>query len=81
MANLFQQKYGITVEYFAERGPGIGPRLSAERGAGLYAWDVVVTGTTTALNSLIPAECRLASGPALILPDVKDPEAMARRRT
>ena len=74
MANLFQQKYGITVEYFAERGPGIGPRLSAERGAGLYAWDVVVTGTTTALNSLIPAGMLDPLEPALILPDVKDPK-------
>jgi hypothetical protein len=73
MVNLFQQKYGITVEYFAERGPGIGPRLSAERGAGLYARDVVVTGTTTALNSLIPAGMLDPLEPALILRTLKTP--------
>src|SRR2546430_14922248 len=42
----FQKKYGITIEYFADRGAGIGPRLSTERGAGQYLWDVAVTGAT-----------------------------------
>src|SRR5262245_35171143 len=74
MVQPFQKKYGITVEFFSERGPGIGPRLSAERGAGLYAWDVVVTGTTTALNSLMPAGMLDPLEPALILPEVKDPK-------
>lgn len=74
MVNPFQKKYGITVEYFSERGPGIGPRLSAERGAGLYNWDLVITGTTTALNSLIPAGMLDPIEPTLILPDVKDPK-------
>ena len=50
----FQKKYGITVEYFADRGAGIGPRLSTERGAGQYLWDVAVTGTTTGLLVLLP---------------------------
>src|SRR5207253_9270411 len=27
----FQKKYGITAEYFADRGAGIGPRLSPVR--------------------------------------------------
>src|SRR4029453_11459512 len=40
----FQKKYGITVEYFADRGSGIGPRLSAERGAGQYLWSAGFTG-------------------------------------
>src|SRR5262245_64070145 len=32
LVDPFQKKYGITVEYFADRGAGIGPRLSTERG-------------------------------------------------
>ena len=30
----FKKKYGIAVEYWGDRGSGIGPRLSAERNAG-----------------------------------------------
>src|SRR5262249_52155533 len=50
----FQKKYSITVEYFADRGAGIGPRLSTDRGAGQYLWDVAVTGTTTPFLLLLP---------------------------
>src|ERR671925_778308 len=70
----FQKKYGITVEYFADRGAGIGPRLSTERGAGQYLWDVAVTGTTTGLLVLLPAGMLDPMEPALVLPDVKDPK-------
>src|SRR6516162_2018919 len=70
----FQKKYGITVEYLADRGAGIGPRLSTERGAGQYLWDVTVTGTTTGLVTLLPAGMLETLEPALILPDVKDPK-------
>ena len=69
----FQKKYGITVEYFADRGSGIGPRLSAERGAGQYLWDVAVTGTTTGLLSLMPGGMLDPMESALILVEVKDP--------
>ncbi|HEV8724742.1 MAG TPA: extracellular solute-binding protein [Candidatus Binatia bacterium] len=69
----FQKKYGITVEYFADRGSGIGPRLSAERAAGQYLWDVAITGTTTGLLVLLPPGMLDPLEPALLLPDVKDP--------
>jgi iron(III) transport system substrate-binding protein len=74
LVDPFQKKYGITVDYFADRGSGIGPRLSAERGAGKYNWDVAVTGTTTGLLTLLPAGMLDPMEPALILPDVKDPK-------
>jgi hypothetical protein len=70
----FQKKYGITVEYLPDRGAGIGPRLSTERGAGQYLWDVTVTGTTTGLVTLLPAGMLDPLEPTLILPDVKDPK-------
>src|SRR5262249_61802335 len=50
----FQKKYGVTVEYFADRGAGIGPRLSTERRARQYLWDGTVHGKTPGLPVLFP---------------------------
>ena len=63
----FQKKYGIAVEYLGDRGSGIGPRLSAERNAGQYLWDVAVTGTTTGLVTLLPGRCWIPSSPRWFL--------------
>ena len=41
----FEKKYGISIEYHTDSGAGILPRLSAERKADRYLWDVVITGT------------------------------------
>jgi iron(III) transport system substrate-binding protein len=70
----FQKKYGITVDYFADRGSGIGPRITTERGAGQYLWDVVVAGTTTVMLVLLPGGMLDPLEPTLILPEVKDPK-------
>src|SRR4029450_4174818 len=70
----FQKKYGITVEYFADRGSGIGPRLSTERGAGQSLWDGAGTGTPTGMLVLLPGGMLDPMEPALVLPDVKDPK-------
>jgi len=70
----FQKKYGITVEYHADRGSGIGPRVAAERRAGKYLWDIVITGTTTGLTALIPLGAVDPMDDALILPEVKNPK-------
>ena len=70
--NAFEKKYGISVEYHADSGAGILPRLSAERKADRYLWDVVVTGTTTGLENLIPARVLDPLEANLILPEVKD---------
>jgi iron(III) transport system substrate-binding protein len=70
----FEKKYGISVEYLADRGSTMGPRLTAERGAGKFLWDAVVTGTTTGLLTLIPGGMLDPLEPALILPEVKDPK-------
>jgi iron(III) transport system substrate-binding protein len=68
----FEKKYGISVEYHPDSGAGILPRLSAERKAERYLWDLVITGTTTTLENLIPARVLDPLEPALILPEVKD---------
>lgn len=68
----FEKKYGIAVEYLSDRGAGIGARLPVERRARRYNWDVVITGTTTGINVLIPGGMLDPLEPALILPEVTD---------
>jgi len=72
LTEAFQSKYGITVEYHADAGAGILPRLSAERKAGLYLWDVLVCGTSTVLENLIPNRIVDPLEPTMILPEVKE---------
>jgi iron(III) transport system substrate-binding protein len=74
LTTAFEKKYGISVEYHADSGRGILPRLSAERKADHYLWDVVITGTTTGLENLIPARVLDPLEPNIILPDVRDPK-------
>ena len=68
----FQSKYGIAVEYHPDAGAGIFPRLNAERKAGLFLWDVLISGTSTTLDALIPNKFLDPLEPALILPEVKE---------
>jgi len=74
LSQAFESKYGITVEYHPDAGAGIFPRLSTERKAGLYLWDVVISGTSTALDALIPNKFLEPLEPTLILPEVKEPK-------
>ena len=70
----FEKELGIKVEYMGDPGPGIPPRINAERGAGKFLWDVIVAGTSTGLTALVPGKVLDPMEPALILPDVKDPK-------
>lgn len=67
-----QKKYGISVEYLSGRASDFGPRILTERRAGRYLWDIVLGGTTTILESLVPAGAADPIKPALILPEVTD---------
>jgi len=73
LVDPFQEKYGITVEYFGATGRQVGPRVMTERRAGYFLWDVYVGGTTTALSVMIPQGAFAPLEPALITPEVKDP--------
>jgi iron(III) transport system substrate-binding protein len=70
----FQKAYGIQVDYFGGSGSQQATRVSAERRAGQYLWDIFVGGTTTGLTSMIPMKAFDSLDPALILPEVKDPK-------
>jgi iron(III) transport system substrate-binding protein len=70
----FPKEYGIQVNLFGATGSQQAARVLTERKAGLYLWDVFIGGTTTGLTSLIPGGALDPIEPALILPDVKDPQ-------
>jgi iron(III) transport system substrate-binding protein len=53
----FQKKYpGIQVDYNGMAGAQVAPKLLSELSAGVYRTDLVIAGTITAIESLIPAK-------------------------
>lgn len=74
LADAFQQKYAINVEYQGGRGTERIVKMKAERDAGLYSVDIHVGGMTTPLVSLKPIGALDPISSALILPEVKDPK-------
>jgi iron(III) transport system substrate-binding protein len=70
----FEKTHGIRVDYFGGSGSEQATRVSTERRAGKYAWDIFVGGTTTGFTSMIPIKAFDPLDPALILPEVKDPK-------
>ncbi len=70
----FEKKYGIKVDFWGDRGSSAGPKLSAERNAGKFLWDIYIAGTSGALSLLLPSGMLDPLEPALILPEVKDPK-------
>jgi iron(III) transport system substrate-binding protein len=71
---VFQQKYGIQVEYQGGRGTERIVKMKAERDAGQYTVDIHVGGLTTPLVSLKPIGALDPISSALILPEVKEPK-------
>lgn len=74
LADAFQQKYGISVEYQGGRGTERIVKMKAERDAGQYLVDIHVGGLTTPLVSLKPIGALDPISSALILPEIKDPK-------
>jgi len=70
LALPFQKKYGISVDYWPGTGRNITPRITTERGARQYLWDVVIAGALEIL--LLPLNVLEPLEPALILPEVKE---------
>jgi iron(III) transport system substrate-binding protein len=70
----FQKKYpDIRVELQSMAGNQIGPKLLNELAAGRNSTDVLITGTTTALETLLPAKALVAIKPWLSGPNTQDP--------
>jgi iron(III) transport system substrate-binding protein len=51
----FQKKYGIPVSYIGSGGGPSGARVRAERAAGKYLLDVLVSGSDTPIVTFLPA--------------------------
>jgi iron(III) transport system substrate-binding protein len=74
LTSPFEEKYGIKVDYLAEAGPGVPPKVQTERAAGQYRYDIFIGGTTTGLLGMGPLQAFEPLEPALILPEVRDPK-------
>jgi len=70
----FQKKYpGIRVDVNSMAGNQIAPKLLNELRAAKYTTDLIVTGTTTAIESLLPANAVAPLPPYLVGPNSRDP--------
>jgi iron(III) transport system substrate-binding protein len=69
----FQKKYPeIKVELQSMAGNQIGPKLLNELAASKFTTDVIITGTTTALETLVPAKAVAPIKPVLVGPNTRD---------
>jgi iron(III) transport system substrate-binding protein len=72
----FQKQYPeIRVEFNGYQGVQIAPKLLNELRAKRNTTDIVVTGTTTIIESLIPANAVVPVQPFLVGPNARDPSA------
>ncbi len=62
----------ISIEYSGARGGELATRVKAERDAGIYSVDIVLSGTSTANAYFKPMKALDPIEPALILPEVTD---------
>ena len=71
LAQAFQKKYpDIKVEVQTIAPNQVGPKLLNELAAGRNGTDVVITGTTTALETLFPAKSLVPMNPWLSGPNI-----------
>src|SRR5579883_3491236 len=82
----FQKRFGINLEYTGQASSDFAARLQAERSAGIYSADVVISGSNS-MYEVLAGRGQVENGvmgmlaplrPALILPEVLD---TARYRT
>lgn len=73
LVRVMEERFGITLENVPMTGAQAAAKIVAERAAGLYLFDVIISGPTTLTELLIPAGALDPLEPVLILPEVKDP--------
>ncbi len=64
----------IALEFSGARGGELATKIKAERDAGIYSVDIVISGTSTANAYFKPMKALDPIEPALILPEVIDPK-------
>ena len=67
-----EKKFGFSVEIVARRGGEIMTSILAERKAGIYMSDVLISGTNTFFGQAKPANTSDSLDPVLILPEILD---------
>lgn len=69
---IIKKKFGINIEIVARRGGEIMTSLLAERNAGLYMADILISGTNTFYSQIQPPKVADPLDPVLILPEILD---------
>jgi iron(III) transport system substrate-binding protein len=69
----FKQRFNIDVEYLAGNSSQLASRIESERAAGQYTIDVSLGGPDTIYGTFLPNKWLDPLKPALILPEVLDP--------
>lgn len=69
----FHKKYpGIQVDFNGMAGAQVAPKLLNELSAGVYRTDLIIAGTITAIESLIPANAIVPIQPYLVGPESQE---------
>ncbi len=75
LADAFEGKFGIKVEFVNGRGEELTQRMQAEKAGGRNMADVVMSGGTTTLTVMKPRGLLDSFDGKLLLPEVTDPKA------
>ncbi len=70
--SLIKNKYGLTLEIVTRRGGELMTTLLAERRAGIYSLDILMTGTNSFFGETRPAGLAEPLESSLILPEILD---------
>ncbi len=74
IANAFEKKYGIKVEWIIGRGEELAQRMQVEKVAGIKAVDVIISGGPSTQTVMKPQGLLGKLDSLLMLPEVLDPQ-------
>src|SRR3990172_9200929 len=80
VANAFEKKYGIKVEWIIGRGEELTQRMQVEKAAGIKVHDVIICGGPTTQTVMKPLGLLGRLDAILVLPEVIDPQAWINKR-
>ncbi len=75
LAEAFEKKFGIKVEFVNGRGEELTQRMQSEKAGGINVVDVIMSGGTTTQTVMKPRGLLGKFDDVLILPEVTDPKA------
>lgn len=70
-----KRKFGLDMEWLTSPSNALIAKISTERRAGLFLWDILITGPDTPDDVLRPSKTIVPLDNLLLLPEVKDPKA------